>query len=48
VLLQLLLLSLLLTGALGRPTQNSIPTSTLPPCTPWCAGQPPPPPGAVN
>ncbi|KMY90281.1 uncharacterized protein Dsimw501_GD27088 [Drosophila simulans] len=43
----LLLLSLLFAGALGRPEPDA-PRPTLPPCSPWCAGQPPPPPGAVN
>ncbi|KAH8306715.1 hypothetical protein KR044_007690 [Drosophila immigrans] len=44
----MLFLSLLLAGAMGRPAHNTLPKTTLPPCTPWCAGQPPPPPGAVN
>ncbi|XP_017154578.1 uncharacterized protein LOC108163666 [Drosophila miranda] len=50
----LLFLSLLglMAGAMARPerhSSNTTPhTTPLPSCTPWCAGQPPPPPGAVN
>ncbi|KAH8298251.1 hypothetical protein KR018_011874 [Drosophila ironensis] len=43
----MIFLSLLLAGVVARP-ESPTPRPTLPPCTPWCAGQPPPPPGAVN
>ncbi|XP_023170277.2 uncharacterized protein LOC111598999 [Drosophila hydei] len=44
----LLLLSLLLAGMNASPTREPPTRPMLPPCTPWCAGQPTPPPGAIN